>query len=213
MLLKQAESGPEHSKSTVHTMNPAVEQGPSVGRRSTSRGGFTLVETMVATILLTMIILGILQVLIGSYRVAAKARYADHARYVIKSLADQFMTQYNKDNTTGATLPLFTVTLDTSNNIVPLGSGLAWTNTDGTPGVISTDGTVFYVLLGDNSGAPITASVSREVCYLDPTTGNRMTSMANLADGVVMEGDFSITYQYLGVQVPVQTITAVRAIP
>jgi type II secretory pathway pseudopilin PulG len=212
MLLKQAESGPEHSKSTVHTMNPAVEQGPSVGRRSTSRGGFTLVETMVATVLLTMIILGILQVLIGSYRVAAKARYADHARYVIKSLADQFMKQYNKDPS-GATLPLFTVTLDTSNNIVPLGSGMAWTNTDGTPGFISTDGTVFYVLLGDNSGAPITASVSREVCFLDPTTGNRLTTLGSGADGVVMEGDFSITYQYLGVQVPMQTITAVRAIP
>src|SRR5271157_3575139 len=95
---------------------PSVE-GP---RRGSSRLGFTLVETMIATVLLSMIILSILAVLIGSYRVAAKARYNDHARYVVKSLADQFLTQQTTDGF-GNTLALFQDT-------TPTGTGLTWTD-------------------------------------------------------------------------------------
>ena len=45
-------------------MNPAPRKGPSLGLRGGAfRKGFTLVEVMVATVLLSMIILGILLML------------------------------------------------------------------------------------------------------------------------------------------------------
>ena len=94
MQLRQEEPGPESSFNYVNSkFSASMGSLTPKGRRAASPEGFTLVEVMVATILLSMIILGILQVLIGSYRVAAKARYNDHARYIIKSFADQFLTQ------------------------------------------------------------------------------------------------------------------------
>ena len=95
-----------------------VKPARRVGRRKSAGGGFTLVEVMVATVLLSMIILGILAVLIGSYRVAAKARYADQARYVIKSFADQFLTQQPLDSN-GNTLTLFQPTVDSTTVAAP----------------------------------------------------------------------------------------------
>jgi type II secretory pathway pseudopilin PulG len=169
---------------------------------------------MVATVLLSMIILGILQVLIGSYRVAAKARYRDHARYVIKSMADQFLTQQPFDGN-GNTLALFQPTVDGSGNSMPLGTGLSWTNSDGSAGALSTDslGAFFYVLLGDNSGAPIKATVTRQVWYIYPNTGQTTLITQNEPAGFMLQANFVIQYSFLNQMMPPQTITAVRAVP
>jgi prepilin-type N-terminal cleavage/methylation domain-containing protein len=197
-------------------MNSAPVQVPSQGpRRAAFRRGFTLVEVMVATVLLSMIILGILEVLIGSYRVAAKARYRDHARYVIKSMADQFLTQQAFDGN-GNALTLFTPTVDGLGAATPLGTGMTWTNTDGTTGSLSTDslGLYYYVKLGDNSGAPITATVTRMVQYIYPQIGGAETLVTqNAPAGYMLQADFTISYQFQGVQMPPFTMTAIRAVP
>jgi hypothetical protein len=169
---------------------------------------------MVATVLLSMIILGILAVLIGAYRVAAKARYNDHARYIIKSFADQFLTQQTTD-ANGNILPLFMPTSAT-------GYGLSWTNSDGST---SSGGTVqatapvsIPVLLGDNTGAPLTAQVSRTVWYLYTTGGagqvGQPTALPqNGSAGYMLRADFTISYSFLGGQIPPITITADRSVP
>jgi prepilin-type N-terminal cleavage/methylation domain-containing protein len=199
-------------------MYSAPEKGATPGpRRGATRRGFTLVEVMVATVLLSMIILGILQVLIGSYRVAAKARYRDHARYVIKSMADQFLTQQPFDNN-GNVLTLFQPTVDAGGNLCPLGTGLSWTNSDGSVGTLSTDslGLYFYVLLGDNSGAPITATVTRTVQYLYPYPSGQPTLDAQSAPpGYLLQGTFKITFPYPATSTTTlsQSITVVRSIP
>jgi prepilin-type N-terminal cleavage/methylation domain-containing protein len=198
-------------------MTYAPVQGPFPGpRRTVSRKGFTLVEVMVATVLLSMIILGILQVLIGSYRVAAKARYRDHARYVIKAMADQFLTQQAFDGN-GNLLTFFTPTVDGLGNATPLGTGMSWTNSDGTAGTVSTDslGLYFYVLLGDNSGAPITATVQRSVQYIYPQIDGAETLVAqNSPAGYMLQATFTITYNFLGQAInPPLSITAIRAVP
>jgi type II secretory pathway pseudopilin PulG len=169
---------------------------------------------MVATVLLSMIILGILSVMIGAYRVAAKARYADHARYVIKSMADQFVTQQYYDSNTGSTLPMFQITTDANGNAAPVGTGMSWTNSDGSVGYASSGPipAYFYVLLGDNSGAPIVAQVTRQVWYLYPSSGQPTLVTQNAPAGYMLRADFVITYPYQGVQMS-QTITAVRSIP
>ena len=196
-------------------MNSARKPEPSIGpRRAASAPGFTLVEVMVATVLLSMIILGILAVLIGSYRVAAKARYNDHARYVIKSFADQFLTQQTTD-ANGNVLPLFMPTSAT-------GYGLSWTNSDGS---VSSGGNVqasapasIAVLLGDNTGAPLTAQVSRTVWYLYTTGGSGVvgqpTSIPQTGSaGYILRADFTISYNFLGGAIPPITMTATRSIP
>jgi type II secretory pathway pseudopilin PulG len=196
-------------------MNSAPKSSPSRGTRRAAPGsGFTLVEVMVATVLLSMIILGILAVLIGSYRVAAKARYNDHARYVIKSFADQFLTQQTTD-ANGNILPLFMPTSQT-------GFGLSWTNSDGS---VSSGGSVqatapasIPVLLGDNTGAPLTAQVSRTVWYMYTTGGagviGQPTSIPQTGSaGYILRADFTISYNFLGGAIPPITITANRSVP
>jgi prepilin-type N-terminal cleavage/methylation domain-containing protein len=185
---------------------------PKLRRRAAGRG-FTLVEVMVATVLLSMIILGILQVLIGSYRVAAKARYRDHARYVIKSMADQFLTQQPFDGN-GNTLTMFQPSVDGGGNSTPLGTGLTWTNSDGSPGTLSTDslGAYYTVKLGDNTGAPILATVTRTVWYIYPNSGQTTLITQNQPAGYMLQATFTISYPYLNGNVS-QQISAVRAIP
>lgn len=170
---------------------------------------------MVATVLLSMIILGILEVLIGSYRVAAKARYRDHARYVIKSMADEFLTQDAFDGN-GNLLAFFTPTVDSLGNATPLGTGMLWTNSDGTGATTSVDLLSFYVLIGDNlGGKPFTATVTRSVEYIYPQVGGAQTLISqNSPAGFMLQGTFSITYQFEGVTIsPPLSITAIRAIP
>jgi len=207
---------------------PDVKGPPRGGRRRGVRGGFTLVETMVATVLLAMIILSILAVLIGSYRVAAKARYADHARYVIKSFADQFLTQQPLD-TNGNTLTLFQPTVDpTTGNLTPLGTVLAWTNSYGVSGQLSTDslGLYYYVLLADNAGGSanatfaqygvnatgVTGTVTRTVQYIYSNSGAPTLIVQSQSAGYLLLGTFTITYPFQG-QTMSQSINVVRSIP
>lgn len=176
---------------------------------------------MVATVLLSMIIVVILSTLIGAYRVAAKARYNDHARYVVKSFADQFLTQQSTDSS-GNILPLFIPTSAT-------GYGLSWTNSDGSTSnggtslpVPSNPPASITVLLGDNTGAPAQATVTRSVWYLYTTgsagtLGTPTSVPQNGAGGYVLRGDFTISYTFppnspYG-KILTQTVSAVRSIP
>ncbi len=161
---------------------------------------------MIATVLLSMIILSILAVLIGSYRVAAKARYNDHARFVVKSLADQFLTQQTTD-AFGDILPLFQGTSAT-------GTGLTWTTLQGS--TLTGTAAGLQVVLGENTGAPITANVTRSVWYVYVTPANlgQPTSVPqNGSAGYILRGDFTISYSFLGVPLPPLTVSAIRSVP
>lgn len=199
----------------VHPQIPASKKSLVLGPRARAyAAGFTLVEVMISTVLLSMIILGILAVLIGSYRVAAKARYNDHARYIAKSFADQFLTQQSVD-TSGNTITLFVPTSST-------GLGLTWVTTDPTTGAQTTvNGTAegLPVFLSDASTgeAPLEASVTRQVWNIDPTTGAPITQQVTDAAGSLLRGDFTVTFTYpqnspQGVKLS-QTISAIRSIP
>jgi len=191
-----------------------VKPARRVGRRKGAGGGFTLVEVMVATVLLSMIILGILAVLIGSYRVAAKARYADHARYVIKSFADQFLTQQPLD-TNGNTILLFQPTVDpNTGNLTPLGTGLNWTNSYGVQGTLSGDNLYYYVDLGDNLGlsAAETGTVTRTVQWVYSSSGAPTLINQSESAGYLLVGVFTITYPFLG-KTLTESISVVRSVP
>jgi len=192
-------------------MNSApITSSLSGPRRVSARRGFTLVETMIATVLLSMIILSILAVLIGSYRVAAKARYNDHARYVVKSLADQFLTQQTLDST-GTLIPLFGIA-------GPTGIGMTWTNYDGSLGTQQPQG--LQVILGGDTGAPINAYVTRTVWGIFATGGSQGQTVGtaqNASAGYMLRGDFTISYAFPpGSSQSVtytHTVSAVRSCP
>jgi type II secretory pathway pseudopilin PulG len=195
-------------------MNSAIFTHVSADpRRVSGRKGFTLVETMVATVLLSMIIISILAVLIGSYRVAAKARYNDHARYVVKSIADQFLTQQMIDSTTDLPFTLFV-----PNGSSPDGTGMTWTNFDGSLG--SQVGNTMQVMLGGDTGAAIPAFVQRAVWYLYASGGSAgQTTMAaqNGSAGYLLRGDFTIQYTFppnsSQAATYTQTVSVVRSYP
>jgi len=177
----------------------------AAARRGQVKQGFTLVETMIATVLLSMIILSILAVLIGSYRVAAKARYNDHARYVVKSLADQFLTQQTTDGF-GNTLALF-------QDSTPTGTGMTWTDLNGTQVTGAAGG--LSVVLGENTGAPITANVTRTVWYVYAAGGSagQVTSVPQTGSaGYLLRGDFTITFPFMG-KTLTETVSAIRSVP
>jgi hypothetical protein len=91
-----------------------------------------------------------------------------------------------------------------------------WTNTDGTTGTLSTDslGLYYYVKLGDNSGAPITATVTRLVQYIYPQVGGSETLIAqNTPSGYMLQADFTISYTFQSVPATPLTMTAIRAVP
>ena len=172
---------------------------------------------MISTLLLTMIGIALLSVLIGAYQVSAKARYRDRARFVIKSFADQFLTQEAIDPASGNVFPLFTITVNTSTGAaMPKGTGMVWTNSDGSQGTMSTDSqnAFFYVLLADstNNGLAITAQVTRQVSYVYASSGSPTLVNQNATPGYMLEGDFTITYPYLNTT-QTQTVTAIRAVP
>lgn len=218
MQLRQEESGPDTSNSTVQSAISASVQKPQrVVRRAAPRGGFTLVEVMVATVLLSMMIMSILSTLIGAYRVAAKARANDQARYIIKSLSDQFLTQQTTD-TSGNILPMFQTTVDPNpgpnlGNQTPLGTGISWLNMQGQPGSLTAGSYSYNVTLGDNTGAPIPATVTRSVWYLYSSTGQQTLLPQNQSAGYLIEGTFTISYSLFGKQMPPISITNVRAVP
>lgn len=200
-------------------MNTATKLGPGRGRRRVALGsGFTLVEVMVATVLLSFILVSILTTLIDAYRLAAKARYVDHARYVLKSFADQFLTQQTTDSS-GNILPMFVATGQTA-------WGLSWTNFDGTTssgGSNQSSAPISIpVKLGDNMGTTFTAYISRQVWYVQTTSGTGFgwtTSVPqNSSAGYILEAQFSASFdptmsQMLNLPMPPVVITVLRAVP
>jgi len=136
---------------------------------------------------------------------------------VIKSFADQFLTQQPAD-LSGNTYTLFQVTTDSNGNSAPVGTGITWTNSDGTLGTVSSDGMSFYVQLASNNGivsanglSGITGTVTRKVSYV-AADGSATLIYSPQPAGNLLEGDFTITYPYLG-QTISETISATRAFP
>jgi type II secretory pathway pseudopilin PulG len=178
---------------------------------------------MVATVLLSMMILGILQVLVGSYRLSAKARYNDHARYIIKSFADQFLTQQTTyppgSPLAGSVIPFFVPTSQTGVGLTwvstaPSGSQTTYTgNTLSATSAANPPGPGLQVPLADtNTGEkPIWATVSYQVWNIDPSTGQPSAPITEAA-GALLRADFTVTFQMNGRTIS-QTISAMRATP
>lgn len=174
-------------------------------RRLSSIDGLTIVEVAVAGALLAVTFLGIFGGLFYAYRTAAEVRYRDSARFVIKSLGDQFLVM-PAQTTTGGFKTFWSTTTS------PTGIGLSWADSDGLPSPHGTgNASGLIVHLGESTGTPIEATVTRDVRYLN-ASGQVVSSIASSSAGYLLRGDFTITYQLKG-KTYSQTLSLVRAWP
>lgn len=183
-------------------------KGRRVASPTRKSGGFTLVEVMMATVILTMVALGIYTAMIKSYQMAALTRARDDARGVLRSYGDQFLRLQTTDLVSGTAYNrwLFNITA------APTGQGLVWgalsnTNTS----VAAEDVEALPITLGGETN-PIPALLTRHVRYVDATTGNSTTTQTIAAAGYFLVGTFTIKFNLVGKEHS-QSITLVRAAP
>jgi prepilin-type N-terminal cleavage/methylation domain-containing protein len=177
-------------------------------RRRANRG-MTLVETMIATLVFCMGILGVYAMMLKSYELVTLARHRDNGRAILLSFADQFLRLQTTDaGTNGAVIPR-PIFIPTTTG--PTGAGLSWTDTFGHVGVIDGNGNL-QVLMGDSNSSQVTATVTRFVSYVDSTTGNAVTSQIATPAGWMLQGTFTISYPIRG-RIQSQSITVARAVP
>jgi hypothetical protein len=153
---------------------------------------------MVGTVLFLIAALGIFSGLIYAYRLAAETRYRDNARYILKSLGDEFLVQRSEDDLGGIKI-MFAPTESAT------GLGLLWQGNEGEESGLT-------VTLGTNTGAPIAnALVTREVTYLE-LDGMPSMAPASSTGGILVRGNFQIAYSYANRNYS-QQLSVVRRIP
>ncbi|WP_162525162.1 type IV pilus modification PilV family protein [Rariglobus hedericola] len=190
--------------------------------RSPKKRGLTLVEVMVATILLTMLMAGLLMALVQSYRLSAETRIRNEVRFALRSMADQFLLN-SIPYTAAAELvanpptPLFKFAA------TPTGEGLSWRKdlnvftvkptTADSDVYINGTSSGLTVPMGAASGAPINVVFTRSVIRISPSTGTEMTpDLANSPAGFLLRADFSARFTILGRPLT-QSITVLRSVP
>jgi prepilin-type N-terminal cleavage/methylation domain-containing protein len=207
---------------------------PSHGHRSMASAagrlrkskGMTLVEVMIATILLTILMVGFLMVLVQSYRLTAETRIRNEVRYALRSMADQFslnsipstVTPTNLDSSNPPT-PLFKI------SSVPTGEGLSWRKdlnifsvkpaTSLSEVYINGTSSGLIVAMGSASGAPVNVTFTRKVQRVSSSTRlpvNPAASAAKEGAGFLLRADFSAQFTILGRPLT-QSITVLRSVP
>ncbi|MCX6939023.1 MAG: prepilin-type N-terminal cleavage/methylation domain-containing protein [Verrucomicrobia bacterium] len=175
---------------------------PSSRKRSS---GFTLTEAMIATSVFALCTLGIYQCIIMSYKMTSVARYSDNARAVIRSFADQFQRLSIRDES-NATLWLFYPTAGET------GRGLVWGSLSNVAESTALTDTPYITVPIGPAGHTLDARVSRELQYVDTTTGASSATPASDAAGFMLQATFRIRYT-LNQHTYTHTLTAMRVGP
>lgn len=171
--------------------------------------GFTLTEVMVAALITVMVTLGALTSATRAYQIAAQARIRDNARVVLKTYADQFLrlqtTERAVDNSV-YTRWLFNVTPG------PTSQGLRWgeLSDDITRDPMPTDPLVIQLRGNGDETSP--ATVTRDVTYINPTTGETSLTRQTEAAGYYLQATFTVSYSLNGRDFATSQ-TVLRAVP
>jgi Tfp pilus assembly protein PilE len=160
--------------------------------RRHGRGGFTLAETMIATLIFCMGILGVYAMLLKSYELVALSRHRDNSRALLVSFADEFLRLQTTDliATRAVTRDMFAITN------APTGVGLNWTDTTGNQVVGTAAG--LPVVLGDSGSSQVPAVVTRAVTNVNSGTGGAVPTVTATAAGWLLQATFTINYQIKG---------------
>jgi prepilin-type N-terminal cleavage/methylation domain-containing protein len=174
-------------------------------KRGSAQRGYTLVETMIATLVFSMGILGVYAMMLKSYELVTLSRHRDNGRALLLSFADQFLRLQTTDLIAGAvvTRDLFATTGS------PTGVGLNWTDTTGTQTLGTASG--LAVQLGEAGSSRVPATVVRSVTNLDSTTGNPVGGATATAAGWMLQATFTINYSIRG-RPQTQSLTVARSV-
>ena len=169
--------------------------------------GMTILEVMIAASIFVSSAIGLAQIFIQSYRMAALTRYQDASKVILDGFSAQFqrlqfLVPDPNDPTRSIERRLFTITPDET------GSGLIYNDVEGN----DEDGLV--VTLQSGTGNSIKAVVTREVYDINEATGEKDTSPNSImadAAGRILAAHFIIRFTYKNT-VYVQQISTLRNI-
>jgi hypothetical protein len=180
-------------------------------KRTNSLCGYTLAEAMVASTVFAMIMLGVYAMLIRSYQMAALSRCRDDGRAVIRTFADQFERLQTTDQIPPPNGPSYTRWLFFPEG-GPTGRGLNWgALSDANVTTILPPVSSLAITLGDPTH-PVAATVTRDVAYIDDTSGAPSVGQQIKAAGYLMRGTFTVNFS-LNSKNYSQSLTVVRAVP
>jgi type II secretory pathway pseudopilin PulG len=172
---------------------------------------------MIVIALFSMLALGVFSTLIKSYQIIALARSRDQARAVLRTYADQFMRLQTTDKV-GATTFMRWLFIPTGG---ATGIGLRWGQlSDNNTSMSAEDvagvpaGTLIpniAITLG-NGPQTTPATLTRNVSYVNPSTGAPSGTQQIDAAGFLLTATFAITYSHLS-ETKVESLTVVRAVP
>lgn len=171
-----------------------------------SRKGLTLVETMMATMVFTMGMLGVYMMLVKSYQLVTLCRHRDNARAILLSYGDKFQRLKTTDAADNLNFLFQTAT-------TPTGFGLEWTDSNNHTvsnytTITDTDG--LEVMLGDPASSGVVAHLKRQVQPIQTSDGTPIGAPVYTAAGYMLQGTFSISYEIKG-RTLTQSITVARS--
>jgi prepilin-type N-terminal cleavage/methylation domain-containing protein len=218
-----AKPGMTLSRTNTETARELRAASPTPWRTKPAVRGVTLVEVMVATVLLAVLMVGMLLALVQSYRIAAEVRIRNEIRYVLRSMSDQFMVNSIPTSVEPADLVDTPPTPFFKYSTVPTGEGLSW-RTDLNTFIVkpaSSASSVYIngtadgltVPLGRSSGTPVNVTFTRRLVRVAVLPGQAAPSQtANEASaGFMLQADFSARFSILGRQLS-QSVTLVRSV-
>lgn len=143
--------------------------------------GFTLVEVMVAALIMVIALLGLLGSTVRAYQIGADTRYRDQARGILQSLCSEFL-RLPRSNA------FFTTTA------APTGNNLMWTQA--TP---LADGSGLEVPLGADPSGPQdlthpVATITSHIQEINPANGSVGVGAASSSSDKILVGTFTARY-------------------
>ncbi len=187
---------------------PLQSPASRTARRMSSRRGFTIVETMVAATIFTMLTIGVYTMLMKSYQLIALTRVRDDARAVLRSFADQFARLSTTQEIDGVVRQRW-LFLPSGG---PTGRGLVWgALSDQNTSINAENVPSLPIPLGGESHR-VNATLTRDVRYVNATSGANVTSRTIEAAGYLLSGTFTINYTMNGKDYT-QSLTVLRAAP
>jgi prepilin-type N-terminal cleavage/methylation domain-containing protein len=160
-------------------------------RTPNKRKAFTLVEVVIASVVASMALLGLLGTAFTAYQINHKARLRDNARAVLRTYVDQFQQlSYSEGNLVRM---LFNPTGETERT----GLGLRWgelSNQTEFPGAPTAP---LQINIGPPN-SPQPAFVTRNVRMVNAANGNDSDARVLDAAGFMMRAEFTISYTLSG---------------
>lgn len=185
-------------------------RGKAVINRICRQEGFTLVESIMAVVVFTMLMMGVYSALIRSYHLSALSRCYDDARAILRSYVDQFQRLQTTEKVNNVDLDRYLFTPTAS----PTGRGLVTPTTglsDETVYINLPEADYLNITLG-GEGHEIAAKLTRQVNYVNATTGAITNTKTITAAGSMLTATFTISFN-LNDKSYTESMTVLRVAP